>query len=172
MTAGDGPAAGDGAPPRMLTLAEKFDRCFQTMHPKDRGPWTYNEVVAGVKALGVTVSASYLWHLRNGKRDNPSARQIEALARFFHVPVTYFLGTVEEVEEVDAQLTVVRAMRSPELRDLAFRASTLTPAGIRAIAHMIEDIQTVQGMSTRRDKRRKPPELPPPTEPELDNSDS
>jgi len=161
MTAGDSPAAAGGSPPGGLTLAEKIDRVWLTMHPKDRGPWTYPEVVAGIKALGVTVSASYLWHLRNGVRTNPTVNQIEALATFFHVPVSYFFGTTAEVEEVDAQLGLVRAMRSPELRDLAFRASTLSPAGMRAIAHMVEDIQTVQGMSTRRSKGRKPPELPP-----------
>ncbi len=172
MTAGDSPAAGDGDPPENLTLAQKIDRVWLTMHPKDRGPWTYPEVVAGVKALGVTVSASYLWHLRNGVRTNPTVNQIEALATFFHVPVSYFFGTTAEVENVDAQLVLVEAMRSPELRDLALRASTLSPAGMRAIAHMIEDIQTVQGMSTRRDKSRKPAELPPLPESEGGDTES
>lgn len=156
--------SGEGARPPALTLADKIDRCFQTMHPKDRGPWTYLEVAAGVKALGVTVSASYLWQLRRAKKDNPTVKQIEALAGFFHVPMSYFFGTDVEVETVDAQMSVVRAMRSPQIRDLTLRASSLTPAGLRAIANIVEDIRAVQGMSTR-DDRRPVPSQPEPSAP-------
>lgn len=151
MPPGDDPVESE-AP---LTLAEKLDRCFKTMHPADRGEWTYKEVSAGIAKLGLTCSPSYLWQLRRGDRDNPTVRQIEALAQFFHVPMTYFFGTVEQVEQVDAQMTVVQAMRTPGVRDLALRASSLTPAGLRAIANIIGELETVQGMSKPRTKRRK-----------------
>jgi transcriptional regulator with XRE-family HTH domain len=154
VTAGDDPAE-DGAPGGPLTLAAKLDRCFLTMHPKDRGEWTYKEVAAGVADLGVAVSPSYLWQLRRGKKDNPTVRQIEVLARFFHVPMTYFFGTDDEVDNIDAQMTVVRALRSPEVQEVAVRASSLTPAGLRAIAHIIDELQAVEGMAAPRARKRR-----------------
>lgn len=155
--------SGDPAtPPPMPTLGEKIDRVWKSMHPADRAPYTYKEVSAGIEALGVTVSPSYLIQLRHGNRDNPTIRQLQAIATFFGVPMTYFIGTGQEIDSVDAELAVVRATRSPAVRDLALRASSLTPAGLRAIAHIIDELQSVQGMSTRRDLRRRLPEPPPP----------
>jgi len=140
--------------PSSLTLAEKLDRCFQTMHPAGRGEWTYREVSRGIGDTGVTISPSYLWQLRKGQRDNPTVRQMQAVADFFHVPMTYFFGASEEVEIVDAQMMLVRAMRDHQVRDVALRASELSPAGLRAVANIIGELQNVSGMSARRGRRR------------------
>lgn len=139
-----------------LTLADKLDRCFRTMHPADRGEWTYREVSAEIAKTGVSVSPSYIWQLRKGQRDNPTVRQIQAIADFFHIPITYFFGPPEEVDQLDAQMTLVRAMRDHKVRDLALRASELSPAGIRAIANIIDELQNVRGMSARRTRRTPP----------------
>jgi len=161
MTAPHGPDRAAPTAPT-LSLGEKIDRVWKTMHPKDRAAFTYKEVSAGIEALGVTVSPSYLIQLRHGQRDNPTIRQLQAIASFFHVPMTYFFGTDAEVDTVDAQMALVRATRSPAVRDLALRASTLTPAGLRAIAHIVDELQSVQGMTTRRDRSRSLPEPQPP----------
>jgi len=154
---GDDGGAGD------LTLAEKLDRLFATMHPKDRGEFTYREVEAGVRAVLAengdaegSISASYLCQLRRGRRTNPTLKQVQALAAFFKVPVTYFVGTSDEVESIDAQMSLVRALRDHGVRDVALRASQLTPAGIRAVADVITSLQEVPGMTRRRSRRRSP----------------
>jgi transcriptional regulator with XRE-family HTH domain len=146
-----------GAHPELedLSLAKKIDRLFITMHPKDRGEWTYREVSEGVRELGTSISPSYLWQLRKGERTNPTIRQISALADFFHVPVMYFFGSTSEVEAVDAQLSLVRAMRDKGVREVALRAATLSPAGLRAISGLISELQGVTGMSSQR-QRKKP----------------
>lgn len=145
-----------GPDPTPHTLAEKLDQCFRTMHPADRGEWTYREVSAGMAALGVTCSPSYLWQLRKGLRDNPTVRQVEALARYFHVPVTFFFGTTEEVDQIAAQMALVQALRDPQLHEIALRASTFTPAGLRAVAGVIRELQAVPGMANTTGRRPRP----------------
>jgi hypothetical protein len=47
-------------------LAERLDRLFRTLHPKDRGPYTPAEVAEAInEAAGErVVSGTYLWLLR------------------------------------------------------------------------------------------------------------
>ena len=158
------PATTSGAPepgdptPTPRTLAEKLDQCFRTMHPADRGEWSYKEVSAGMAELGVTCSPSYLWQLRKGLRDNPTVRQVEALARYFHVPVTFFFGSTQEVDQIAAQMALVQALRDPQLHEIALRASTFTPAGLRAVAGVIRELQAVPGMANTPGRRSRSPE--------------
>ncbi|MDQ1286789.1 MAG: hypothetical protein QG622_354 [Actinomycetota bacterium] len=139
-----------------LSLADKIDRLFATMHPKDRGEFTYREVADGIKTLLAdrgepdgSLSPSYICQLRKGRRTNPTLRQVEMLAAFFKVPVTYFAGSPSEVEAIDAQMSLVRALRDQDVRDIALRASALTPAGLRAVADVIATLARVPGMSRR-----------------------
>jgi hypothetical protein len=69
-------------------FAERLDRLFRTVHPKDRGPYTPAEVADAInQAAGErVVSGTYLWLLRTGQRDNPTMKHLIAIARFFSVP--------------------------------------------------------------------------------------
>src|SRR2546427_7968433 len=65
-------------------LAERVDRLFRTIHPRNRGEYSFEEVAEAIRARGgPTVSATYLWQLRKGLRDNPTKKHLEALADFF-----------------------------------------------------------------------------------------
>ncbi|MGL5830422.1 MAG: hypothetical protein ACRC0L_12765, partial [Angustibacter sp.] len=86
---------------------------------------------------------------------------ISALAEFFHVPVMYFFGSSAEVDAVDAQLSLVGAMRDRGVREVALRAATLSPAGLRAISGLIGELQSVSGMSRQRLRRKPEPEPEP-----------
>src|ERR1700722_11289166 len=63
-------------PPEGL-FAERLDRLFRTVHPKDRGPYTPAEVAEAInEAAGdKVVSGTYLWLLRTGQRDNPTMKR-------------------------------------------------------------------------------------------------
>ncbi len=67
----------------MTTFAERLNRLFDTVYPPGRGPHTSAEVVAALKAEGLTMSAPYLSQLRSGNRTNPSRATMAALANFF-----------------------------------------------------------------------------------------
>lgn len=64
------------------TFAARLNRLFETVYPPGRGPHTSAEVIAALKAEGITMSAPYLSQLRSGNRTNPSAT-MTALANFF-----------------------------------------------------------------------------------------
>lgn len=129
------------------TLAEKLDRLFRTMHPRHRGEYSYKEVADAIAASGgPTISATYLWELRTGRKDNPTVRHVEALAQFFGVPPAYFLD--EEVAgQIDTELELLRALRDASVRHMALRATGLSPASLGAITEMIERVRQLEGLS-------------------------
>ena len=151
-------------PESQFTLAEKLDRLFATKHPAGRGPYTLREVADLVTLQElrkhregdpppVKISFSYLSQLRTGAKDNPSFKQLAALAEFFGVSATYFTGSEPEVDRIDAELALTAAMRDGGIRDLALRASKLTPAGLRALAGVLQGLEEVPGMVTRKARR-------------------
>ena len=91
------------------------------------------------------MSASYLWLLRTGVRDNPSRKHLEAIAAFFNVPVNYFFDDAV-VAEIDADLELVRALRKAPVRDLALRAADLSPGGLEEVAHIVEHVRRLEGL--------------------------
>ncbi|MEK8171611.1 helix-turn-helix domain-containing protein [Streptomyces sp. M19] len=77
--------------PAASTLAEKIDALFRVVRRPNRDQYSHEEVAKACReATGESFSATYLWQLRTGRRDNPTKRHLEALAQFFQVPVAYF----------------------------------------------------------------------------------
>lgn len=138
----DGPA-GEG------TLAERIAYLFQNMYPRNRGPYTMEEVVDGLRARGgPTISYNFLHALRRGTRDNPTKQHLEALASWFGVPVSYFFDD-EVSTRVRSQIQLLSAMRNNAIRDIALRASELTPEGLSALADIIDNVARLQRSARR-----------------------
>ncbi len=134
----------DPTKPPTGSLAYKLNRLFETLHPGHRGEYTLQEVIDGIHQRGgPTLSMTYLWQLRHGVRDNPTKQHLEALADFFGVNPAYFFDAAA-ADRIDAQLDLLAAMRDADVRDLALRASELTPDGIRAIASVIDHIRLAE----------------------------
>ena len=64
------------------TFAARLNRLFDTVYPPGRGPHTSAEVIAALKAEGITMSAPYLSQLRSGNRTNPSSATMAARLRW------------------------------------------------------------------------------------------
>jgi transcriptional regulator with XRE-family HTH domain len=139
-------------------LALRLDHLFRTVHPKDRGPYTPAEVADAINADAGErmVSATYLWLLRTGQRDNPTLRHLTALAKFFGVPPVYFLPDAS-THEAELPADVVAALTDDKVRDLALRAAGLSDRSLQAIADMVDSARTVEGLpSTAPDGARHP----------------
>ena len=130
------------------TLAAKLDYLFRVVHPKGRGEYTYREVAQAINDAesGTTISASYVWQLRRGEKDNPTIRHIEAMARFFGVPPSYFLDD-QAAADIAAQLELLASMRDNDVREIALRASDLSPAALKMIRNLIEDTRRIEGLA-------------------------
>ncbi|MFI0979759.1 helix-turn-helix domain-containing protein [Streptomyces sp. NPDC021093] len=140
------PAAGRGE-----SLAERLTRLFEIVHPRDRGPYSNEEVAQKIaEAGGSKVSHVYLWQLRTGRRDNPTKRHLEALANFFGVPVAYFFDD-EEAAAVSEELEMLRVMRDAGVQRVAARVAGLSPKSLKAILAQIEHVRELEDLPPESD---------------------
>ncbi|MEU6715803.1 helix-turn-helix domain-containing protein [Nonomuraea sp. NPDC046802] len=128
------------------TLAAKLNHLFRTVHPRAGGEYSFEEVAETIRSRGgPTISATYVWQLRKGIRDNPTKRHLEALAAFFGVPPAYFFDD-EITERIDAELALLSALRDTPIRQIALRASGLSTKSLETITGMIERVRELEGL--------------------------
>jgi transcriptional regulator with XRE-family HTH domain len=128
------------------TLSGKLNHLFETVHPANRGPYSNEEVAAGIRDQGgPTISATYIWLLRKGQRDNPTLKHLEALAGFFGVPPAYFFDD-ETAARVNAELGLLNAMKDLGVQKVALRVAGLSPKSLDSIADMIERVRELEGL--------------------------
>lgn len=139
------------------TLAEKLNMLFLLKRMGD-GSRPGNEAAEEhIRASGgPTISATYIWQLRKGIKDNPTKRHLEALAAFFGVPVTYFFDG-EEAEEIGRELGVVRDLRERGLYDVVtrMREADLSPESVELVERLVEHIARSEGRQTREGGRER-----------------
>lgn len=122
-------------------LAERLNHLFEVVRPAGRTrPYSNPEVARAVSERGdVQISPQYLWALRNGSRDNPTVRQLEALAAFFGVPPAYFLSD-ERAADIDEQLALLVAARDADVREILRRSTTLSGPDRLTVLRIIEGL--------------------------------
>jgi transcriptional regulator with XRE-family HTH domain len=125
------------------TFAARLNRLFDTVYPPGRGPHTSAEVIAALKAEGITMSAPYLSQLRSGNRTNPSAATMAALANFFRIKSAYFTDD-EYFEKLETELTWLATMRDEGVRRIAMRAVGLSPQAQQAIVERVDELRRAE----------------------------
>ncbi|WP_433825064.1 helix-turn-helix domain-containing protein [Actinoplanes sp. CA-015351] len=120
-----------------FSIAGKLDRLFRaTGRPEP----SYMVIAEAIRAgQGVAISHTYIWQLRTGRRDNPTVQHLTALARYFGVPVAYFLDD-EMARRVDGQLELLRSLRDAGVTEIALRAADVSPQGREAITEAIRQV--------------------------------
>jgi len=131
---------------RARTLAAKLDRLFRSVRRRGGDEFSYEEVSRALRAGGgPTISATYLWQLRTGKRDNPTKSHLEALAEFFGVSPAYFFDE-DVAARVDGQLDLLAAMRDSGVSRIALRSFGLSTQTLEAIARIVENAREAEGL--------------------------
>ncbi|WP_328461179.1 helix-turn-helix domain-containing protein [Streptomyces sp. NBC_00448] len=137
-TSGPAATSADSGSDSTSTLAGKIDALFQVIRRPTREPYSHEEVARACReATGESFSATYLWQLRTGRRDNPTKRHLEALAQFFDVPVGYFFDD-EQGAAITKELELLGALRDAGVRSMALRAVNLSPEDAATISDMID----------------------------------
>ncbi|GAA3991496.1 helix-turn-helix domain-containing protein [Allokutzneria multivorans] len=122
-------------------LAEKIDHLFRVVRRPNGDQHSHEEVAKACReATGESFSATYLWQLRTGRRDNPTKRHLEALAEFFQVPPAYFFDD-ERGAEIARELDLLGALRNSEVRRMALRAVNLSEEGLGTVNDIIDAIE-------------------------------
>src|ERR1700739_2121655 len=122
------------------TFAARLNRLFDTVYPPGRGPHTSAEVIAALKAEGITMSAPYLSQLRSGNRTNPSSATMAALANFFRIRPAYFTDD-EYYEKLDKELSWLLVIRDEGVRRIALRVSGLAHGAQEDIVHHADELR-------------------------------
>jgi transcriptional regulator with XRE-family HTH domain len=113
------------------TFAERLSALIEAARVDGRAPHSYREISAAVeRAGGPAMSPAYLQQLATGKRVNPKIHYVEALARLFGVPVTYFF---------DAE--AAGASPGGEVQLMAMRAQELSPQGRRQVMDLLDLVE-------------------------------
>ncbi|WP_228818920.1 helix-turn-helix domain-containing protein [Nocardia transvalensis] len=97
------------------------------------------------QATGTSISATYLWQLRSGVKSNPTVAHLRAIAQFFGVPASYLVDS-EPDEAIESQLSLLQAMKDVTVRNLALRASGLTPQTLASIAAIVDRAREVENL--------------------------
>lgn len=125
------------------TFAARLNRLFDTVYPPGRGPHTSAEVIAALKAEGITMSAPYLSQLRWGNRTNPSSATMAALANFFRIKPAYFTDD-EYYEKLDAELSWLAMSRDDNVRRIAMRTAELSPEAQREVMDRVNELRRAE----------------------------
>ncbi|EFG77250.1 hypothetical protein HMPREF0591_2833 [Mycobacterium parascrofulaceum ATCC BAA-614] len=125
------------------TFAARLNRLFDTVYPPGRGPHTSAEVIAALKAEGITMSAPYLSQLRSGNRTNPSSATMAALANFFRIKPAYFTDD-EYYEKLDQELSFLTTLRDDGVRRLALRAAELSPEAQQDVLQRVNELRRAE----------------------------
>lgn len=125
------------------TFSSRLNRLFDTVYPPGRGPHTSAEVIAALKAEGITMSAPYLSQLRSGNRTNPSSATMAALANFFRIKSAYFTDD-EYYEKLDKELSWITTMRDDGVRRIATRTVGLSAQAQQDIVARVDELRRLE----------------------------
>lgn len=138
----------------LSTFGGRLNYLFQTVHPRGQRPFTNDHVAQAIAdTQNVEISGNYVWMLRAGKRDNPTLRHIEALARFFGVPAT-FLVDQRQAERVRAELDKVAELADSSIQHIAQRGPNDSTSldTLHALLRKVE--QATEDLRNRQDPPR------------------
>jgi transcriptional regulator with XRE-family HTH domain len=136
----------DHAQPQRQVLAERLEYLFRSVRESGRREYSNEDVAEAItRDQGVTISASYIWYLRTGQRDNPTLKHLTALATFFGVPAAYFFDDAVR-EQVEGEIALVTALKDTGVRDVAMRASGLSDKSLDTIAEVINRVRELEGL--------------------------
>jgi transcriptional regulator with XRE-family HTH domain len=128
------------------TFAARLNRLFDTVYPPGRGPHTSAEVIAALKAEGITMSAPYLSQLRSGNRTNPSSTTMAALANFFRIKSSFFTDD-EYYEKLDRELAWLSTMRDEGVRRIAVGAAELSAEAQLDVLERVDELRQKERLS-------------------------
>ncbi|SEP51870.1 transcriptional regulator [Amycolatopsis saalfeldensis] len=121
--------------PAQRTFAEKLSTLIDSARADGHAPHSYREMSAAIeRAGGPAMSPAYLQQLATGKRVNPKIHYVEALAKLFAVPVTYFF-------EDEAERGTGTGGADVEVKVMAMRAQELSPQGRRQVMALLDLVE-------------------------------
>lgn len=134
----------EGDRPPLKTLADKVNWLIEQAHPAGRGPLSNQEVCYQIaKVTGEEFSITTLWKLRNGQRENPQMRVLQALATTFGVDPAFFFDDYDEEKLglLREQVELLALVRDSPITSAQFRMLLgMDDEGRKVLADMIRRV--------------------------------
>ena len=122
-------------------LADRLNELFRTVRrPGSTELWNNETAAWEISRAGPAVSAAYLSQLRTGKRLNPSARHLAALACIFQVDIEFFFAPGITGHRPPGGEASPAAARVARLLD------GVSPAGVATIERAIADVRAAESL--------------------------
>lgn len=129
------------------SLAQKIDQLFLVFRRPDGREWSSEAVAAAITEQGDKISGVYVHMLRSGRKDNPTKKHLESIAKFFGVDVSYFYDDAMSASEINTELQVLAALRDPNVRSVALRAGGLSPEAMTLVRATLDYCRAKEGLS-------------------------
>ncbi|MEG8279523.1 helix-turn-helix domain-containing protein [Streptomyces sp. AHA2] len=149
------------------SFADKLNRLFETVRPDTTHEYSNEQVASAIRETGVSISQSYIWQLRKGRKTNPTLRHLQALADFFGVPTAYFVDDVAgaRIEEqlsalASEQARLREAAQGSDVKLMAMRAGQLSQEHRKQVMDLLDIVyrleQAERGGTPGDDGRNRP----------------
>ncbi len=130
----------------MPVFADKLNYLFAHVHPAGSRERSNEEVARLIAERGgPTISATYLYYLRTGQRDNPTKRHLEVLAEAFGVSPAYFFDDAV-AERVQAELGLLHSLADSPVLDIQRRSDGVSPGMLRALSVMLDQVRELENL--------------------------
>lgn len=140
-------------------LAERLNDLFRLGLDSTGTPYNNVSAARELTENGAPVSPSYLGQLRAGKKDNPTAKLLNAIAKLFGVPVTYFLDGEERAAEIKQQMEMLALLRDARVQGLAPRLAGMSDSAVASISALVSHLRHIEGLDRGEDEdKEQPPE--------------
>ena len=141
-------------------FADKLNHLFAVTKSPEGDEYSNDFAADSITAAGTKISGTYVWQLRKRKRDNPTIKHVEGLAKFFGVPVNYFFDD-DVTDRVDRQLRELAAEQErlkanagdQEAQRIAMRAGELTPDRRQLVMDLLDVVYRDQQAARERGER-------------------
>ncbi|MEU5259740.1 helix-turn-helix domain-containing protein [Amycolatopsis sp. NPDC021455] len=141
-------------------FADKLNQLFAVTRSSEGDEYSNDFAADSITAAGTKISGTYIWQLRKRKRDNPTIKHVEGLAKFFGVPVNYFFDD-DVTDRVDQQFRDLAAERErlkanagdQEAQRIAMRAGELTPDRRQLVMDLLDVVYRDQQAARERGER-------------------
>ncbi|MDA8438752.1 MAG: helix-turn-helix domain-containing protein [Propionibacterium sp.] len=130
------------------TLRERLSFLVETVPPPAPAQsWTNELIASEVRRRGIEVTTNHISHLRAGRRGNPSARLLGAIAETFGVPVDYFFDQAR-ADRIQEQLSSLSVLRDAQVQGVAGRGRLEDAALVADVIRALQRLQQGDGGSS------------------------
>lgn len=144
--------------PERRDFADKLNHLFAVTKSPDGDEYSNDFVAESITATGTKISGTYIWQLRKRKRDNPTIKHVEGLAKYFGVPFNYFFDD-DVTGRVDQQLKELADERDRlkaqagdnEAQRIAMRAGELSPHRRQLVMDLLDVVYRDQQAEQERE---------------------